>query len=97
MPDKAFKTIQFDLASTEPEIPYMDEHGRFFDFHSLKHQSASLYAANPENSETVRQNLTHHKTPAMARRYSHTQEAAMRRAVKSLPDLNQPSRKVNAG
>ena len=92
--DKASKMIQFDLANTD--IPYIDSNGEYFDFHCLKHQSASLYAANPETSEATRQELTHHKTPDMARRYSHAFEQKQRRAVNAFPDLTQPSKEAQA-
>ena len=92
--DKTSKMIQFDLSLAN--IPYVDDKGEYFDFHSLKHQSASLYAANPETSEATRQELTHHKTPDMARRYSHAFEQKQRRAVNAFPDLTQPSKEVAA-
>jgi hypothetical protein len=72
-------------------IPYRDENGEYFDFHSLKHQAASFYGMNPETSEATRQKLTRHKTPAMARRYTHVDEQQQRKAIAALPDLRQAS------
>lgn len=99
MPVHPEHMVQFDLANTEikdangkvliPAIPYRDNFGKYFDFHSLRHQSASLFAMNPETSEAVRQKLTRHKTPEMVRHYSHTFENQQRQAVESLPDLMQ--------
>lgn len=82
--DKASRMVRFDL--TNAGIPYVDDNGEYFDFHCLKHQSASLYADNPETSETTRQKLTHHKTPAMARRYSKAFEQKQRKAVDAFPE-----------
>jgi integrase len=92
LPYKPVDMVRFDLANTNPAIPYVNENGAFFDFHCLKHQSASMYAANPETPEIVRQDLTHHATPEMARRYSHPQETSVRKAVEAGPDLRRPSR-----
>ncbi len=101
LPDKTAKMIRFDLANTAvkdaggkeivPAIPYRDKFGKIFDFHSLRHQSASLYGMNPETSEAVRQRLTRHKNPAMARHYTHAFEEQQRQAVEDLPDLTKPS------
>ncbi len=101
LPDKTAKMVRFDLANTAVKdangkvvveaILYKDNNGKFFDFHSLRHQSASLYGMNPETSETVRQKLTRHKNPAMARHYTHAFEEQQRQAVEDLPDLTKPS------
>lgn len=66
--------------------------GEYFDFHSLRHQTASLLAMNPDTSETVRQAAMRHLTPAMTRKYSHAFEDEQREAIEALPDLLQPSR-----
>ena len=94
------RMVQFDLSRTAvkdgngkvivPAIPYV-ENGLFFDFHSLRHQCASLLAMNPGASETVRQRALRHKTPQMTRHYSHVFEEQQRAAIDALPDLTQPS------
>jgi integrase len=106
LPDKTSKMIQFDLANTVVKdakskvivkaIPYKDNNGRFFDFHSLRHQSASLFGMNPETPESVRQKLTRHKSPEMARHYTHAFEYEQRRAIEALPDLTQLSQQTQA-
>jgi len=94
------QAVRFDLAKTEvkdasgkvivPAIPYKDTFGRVFDFHSLRHESASLYGMNAETPEAVRQQLTRHKTTKMVRHYTHASETQQRRAVEALPDLTTP-------
>jgi len=85
--------VKYDLRNAG--IPYC-ENGEFFDFHSLRHQCASLLAMNPNTSETVRQQALRHKTPAMTRHYSHAFEDQQREAIESLPDLTQPSKESQA-
>ncbi|MFH1718248.1 MAG: tyrosine-type recombinase/integrase [Planctomycetota bacterium] len=96
--DKAFLMVKFDLKNAG--IPYC-ANGEFYDFHSLRHQTASLLAMNSTTSETVRQQAMRHKTPAMTRHYSHAFEDQQREAIEALPDLTQPSkesqRAVNTG
>jgi len=104
--DKTAKMVRFDLANTAvkdangkevlPAIPDKDEHGEYFDFHSLRHQCASMLAMNPDTPESVRQQAMRHKTPAMTRHYSHAFEDQQREAIESMPDLTQPSRESQA-
>ncbi|MCP4608323.1 MAG: tyrosine-type recombinase/integrase [Planctomycetes bacterium] len=101
LPTKPEDMVKFDLANTAvkdskgkvivPAIPYRDKDGNYFDFHSIRHQSASIFGMNPETSEAVRQKLTRHKSPEMARHYTHVFEIQQRQAVDTLPDLMQPS------
>ena len=91
--DKTAPMVKYDLALAG--ISYC-ENGEFFDFHSLRHQCASLLAMNPNTSETVRQQALRHKTPAMTRHYSHAFEDQQREAIESLPDLTQPSKESQA-
>ena len=87
--DKTALMVQFDLRNAG--LPYC-ENGLYFDFHSLRHQCASLLAMNPNTSDTIRQQAMRHKTPAMTRHYSHAFEDQQREAVEALPDLTAPSR-----
>jgi len=91
--DKTALMVKFDLRNAG--LPYC-ENGLYFDFHSLRHQTASLLAMNPDTSETIRQQAMRHKTPAMTRHYSHAFENQQREAIESLPDLTQPSRESQA-
>lgn len=90
--DKTSKMVRFDLANAK--IPYVDSDGKYFDFHSLRHQSASLFAMNPDTSEATRQKLLRHKTPEMTRHYTHAAESQQREAVEALPDLRQASKET---
>ncbi len=106
LPDKCSRMVQFDLAGTRivddsgnevlPAIPYCDGNGDYFDFHSLRHQSASLFGMNADTPEPVRQQLMRHKNAAMTRLYTHAAEDQQRAAVDALPDLAQPSREAQA-
>lgn len=87
--NKIVQAVRFDLAAAG--IPYQDENGEFFDFHSLKHQAASFFAMNPETSESTRQELTHHQDPKMARHYTHVSEQQQRKAIAGLPDMRRAS------
>ena len=103
--DKTSNMVRADLANTAvkdsngneilPAIPYV-ENGEFFDFHSLRHQCASLLAMNPDTPEAVRQQAMRHKTPEMTRHYSHAFEDQQREAINALPDLTQPSAESQA-
>jgi len=100
--DKTAPMVKYDLANTVvkdaddkevlPAIPYVNEHGEYFDFHALRHQCASLLAMNPDTTESVRQQAMRHKTPEMTRHYSHAFEDQQREAINALPDLTQPSK-----
>jgi integrase len=99
---KTANMVRFDLANTAvkdvngkeimPAIPYVDENGEYFDFHSIRHMCASLLGMNPDTPETVRQQAMRHKSPEMTRHYTHSFEDQHRQAIAALPDLNQPSR-----
>lgn len=89
--DNTSKMVRFDLKNAG--IPYVDEHGDYFDFHSLRHQCASLLGMNAETPESVRQKAMRHKTPEMVRHYTHVAESQQREAVEALPDLRQSSKK----
>jgi integrase len=91
--DKTSLMVQFDLRNAN--IPYC-ENGLYYDFHSLRHQSASLYGMNPETPEAVRQKLMRHKSPEMTRHYTHAAEEQQRKAINDLPDLTQPSKESQA-
>ena len=91
--DKTAKMVQLDLRNAG--IPY-EVDGEYFDFHSLRHQCASLLAMNPDTPEAVRQQAMRHKSPEMTRHYSHAFEDQQREAIESLPDLTQPSRESQA-
>ena len=91
--DKTVEQVKHDLANAG--IPY-EKKGEYFDFHALRHQTASLLAMNPDTSETVRQAAMRHLTPAMTRKYSHAFEDEQREAIEALPDLLQPSRESQA-
>jgi len=90
--DKTSKMVRFDLTNADPVIPYVDENGEYFDFHSIRHMCASLLGMNPDTPEAVRQQAMRHKSPEMVRHYTHAFEDQQREAINALPDLTQPSK-----
>ncbi len=92
LPHVTAEMVRFDLSRTDPEIPYADDSGQYYDFHSIRYQTASLLAMNPDTPEVVRQKAMRHKTSAMTQKYSHAFEDQQREAIEALPDLTQPSR-----
>ncbi|MHC4517526.1 MAG: hypothetical protein ACYTAS_02965, partial [Planctomycetota bacterium] len=103
---KAAKMVRLDLANTAlkdvngkeivPAIPYVDENGEYFDFHSIRHMCASLLGMNPDTPETVRQQAMRHKSPEMTRHYTNSFEDQHREAIAALPDLTRPSSESQA-
>lgn len=79
--------LKRDLVAAE--IPYVDDQGRHFDFHSLRSQyiTALLRAGVP--TATVQQ-LARHSTPTLTARYNRLQILDCEVAVNSLPSMTKP-------
>ena len=86
--------VKFDMGNTDPAIPYVDDNGEYFDFHSIRHMCASLLGMNPDTPEAVRQQAMRHKSPEITRHYTKTFEDQHRNAIQALPDLTQLSREA---
>jgi len=87
--DKVVKMFRADLA--EARILYVDEAGRYADFHSLRHTTGSLLAASGAHPKTAQAILRHSKVDLTLSRYSHVYAGQVSEAVESLPDLSAPS------
>ena len=75
-------------------IAYVDEAGRYADFHSLRHTCGSLLAAagvHPKVAQTI---MRHSDINLTLSRYSHVFRGQDSEAVGKLPDFSQPSREA---
>jgi len=94
--------IEADLAETEirdksgkkirEAIPYIDDAGRFADFHSLRHTTGSLLAASGVHPKVAQSYLRHSKIDLTMSRYTHVFRGQESEAAAKLPDLSLDSR-----
>ncbi len=80
--DKTSEMLQADLAAAG--VAYVDDEGRVFDFHGLRHSFVSNLKHAPSR---VAQSLARHKSSAMTDRYTHVRLNDERAALETLPDL----------
>jgi len=81
-----FKMLREDIEAAE--IPYVDEQGRYADFHSLRHTFLSNLA-NSGVHPKVAQSLARHSDINMTlSRYTHTVVESQSKAVNALPDFS---------
>jgi integrase len=86
------RMIREDLASAQ--IPYIDQGGKVFDFHALRHWYISLLAVGGCHPKTL-QTLARHATVTLTlERYAHVELSHTAEALKALPGL--PARLVGA-
>ncbi len=93
--------IKADLAATEEvdaqgsvtrkAIPYVDETGRYADFHSLRHTTGSFLAAAGVHPKVAQEILRHSRIELTMGIYTHTLHGQQSEAVAKLPDLSLPS------
>ena len=84
LPDRGATMLQVDLASAG--IPYRDDAGQVFDFHSLRCQCATL-ADQAGVSPRVVQRMMRHSTLELTGRYTRPRVADLEGATDSLPSL----------
>jgi hypothetical protein len=82
-----FKADLFDAG-----IPYIDEAGRYADFHSLRHTMGSLLAASGVHPKVAQSIMRHSDINLTMSRYSHVLRGQESEAIEGLPDLSLPSR-----
>jgi hypothetical protein len=90
------KPVKVDLEAAG--LPYVDAHGRVFDFHALRHQFMRNLAAAGVHSK-VAQTLARHSTITLTMdRYTHLGLVDQTAALDLLPDLPgmAPSREMAA-
>jgi len=80
--------IRVDLEAAG--IDYVDAAGRYADFHSLRHTTASLLAASGCHPKTAQQLLRHSDINLTLSKYSHVLRGQEAQAIGNLPDLSAP-------
>ena len=92
--DRVAKMIKADLA--DGGIDYVDDAGRYADFHSLRHTTGSLLAASgvhPKVAQTIMRHADINLTMSL---YTYTLKGQEFSAVKSLPDFSFPGKEKKA-
>ncbi len=99
--DKTSNMIKEDLAATEEKdelgnvilkaIPYLDEAGRFCDFHSLRHTTGSLLAASGAHPKVAQAIMRHSDINLTMNRYTHIFRGQAAETISKLPDLSLPN------
>jgi len=93
--------IRADLAETEKRdseekvikeaIPYIDDSGRYADFHSLRHTTGSLLATSGVHPKVAQSIMRHSDINLTMSRYTHILTGQESEAVSKLPDFSLPS------
>ncbi len=73
VPVKTADMFKEDLAAAN--IPYVDDTGRFADFHSLRHSTSSLLAAAGVHPKVIQAIMRHSDINLTMSRYTHFSEA----------------------
>ena len=84
--DKTSTVLKADLAAAG--IPYIDEAGRYHDFHALRHTCGSWLAAMGVHPKLIQSIMRHSDINLTMGRYCHTLRGQEAAAVGKLPDLN---------
>lgn len=79
----------------EAQIPYVDDSGRYADFHSLRHSTGSLLAAAGVHPRVIQSIMRHSDINLTMSRYTHIFREQEAEAVAKLPDLGSPDREGN--
>jgi hypothetical protein len=81
--------VKADLA--DAGIPYVDDAGRYADFHSLRHTTGSLLAASGVHPKVAQSIMRHSDINLTMSRYSHVLRGQESEAIAGLPDFSLPS------
>jgi hypothetical protein len=92
MPSKhrVAKMVKADLA--DAGIDYVDDAGRYADFHSLRHTTGSLLAASSVHPKASQSIMRHADINLTMSRYTHIFRGQESEAVARLPNLSLPSK-----
>jgi len=90
VPGKAADMLKPDLAAAG--IDYVDDVGRYCDFHSLRHTTGSLLAASGVHPKIAQELMRHGDINLTMNLYTHTLRGQEADAVNRLPDFSRPSR-----
>lgn len=89
IPKDTSKMLQADLKAAD--ISYVDDAGRYVDFHSLRHTTGSLLAASGVHPKVAQQIMRHGDINLTMSRYTHVFSGQESEAIARLPDLSAPS------
>ena len=93
MPHKTANMLKADLA--DAGIPYIDDAGRYADFHSLRHTTGSLLAASGVHPKVAQDLMRHSDINLTMSIYTHTLSSQRSEAIEKLPDLTtKPTQKT---
>jgi len=92
VPEKTADMLKADLEAVN--IPYVDDAGRYADFHSLRHSTGSLLAASGVHPKVVQSIMRHSDINLTMSRYTHIFRGQESEAVASMPDLSSPSKEA---
>ncbi|MHC4702197.1 MAG: tyrosine-type recombinase/integrase, partial [Planctomycetota bacterium] len=90
VPGKPVDMLRPDLEAAG--IDYVDDAGRFCDFHSLRHTTGSLLAASGVHPKVAQEIMRHGDINLTMNLYTHTLRGQEADAVNRLPDFSEPSR-----
>jgi len=90
VPAKTADMLKEDLAAAN--IPYVDDAGRYADFHALRHSTGSLLAAAGVHPKTIQTIMRHSDINLTMSRYTHIFRGQESEAVAKLPDFSQPNK-----
>ena len=89
VPGKPIDMLRPDLKAAG--IDYVDDAGRYCDFHSLRHTTGSLLAASGVHPKIAQELMRHSDINLTMSLYTHTLRGQEADAVNSLPDFSRPS------
>jgi len=89
VPGKPIDMLRPDLEASG--IDYMDDAGRYCDFHSLRHTTRILLAASGVHPKIAQQIMRHSDVNLTLNLYTHTLRGQEADAVNSLPDFSRSS------
>jgi len=74
-------SIMLKIDLEKAGIPFVDEQGRYFDFHSLRHQLGTLLAASGVHPKTAQDIMRHSDINLTMTRYTHTLRGQKQKAI----------------
>lgn len=86
IPYKTANMLKEDLKAAN--IPYVDESGRYVDFHSLRHSTGSLLASEGVHPKIIQSIMRHSDINLTMSRYTHIFKNQESEAIAKLPDLS---------
>ena len=92
VPQKTANMLKEDLAAAQ--ISYVDENGKYADFHSLRHTTGSWLAACGVHPKIAQAIMRHRDINLTMSRYTHILKGQELEAINKLPDLSVPDSTV---